>query len=116
MCSVYVGVFDDENNKRDDFNGRIVLDVARLRPSSTYDVTLPLRLSGHVYSRRKRGSIRLRFRLQWDNMRSALLSYLPERINLNPRNFRPNTETTVMTGDARAFRNVAVTVHGPHLP
>lgn len=115
---VYIGVFDDEKNTKDDFNGRVVLDIARLRPDCTYDVTLPLRLSKHVYTRRQRGAIRIRVKLQWTNMRAALLSYLPRRIRI-PRNlseFSPNTDTTVLTGDSRAFRNVAITVHGSHLP
>jgi C2 domain len=120
---VYIGVFDDEKNTKDDFNGRVVLDVARLRPNSTYDVTLPLRLSAHVYSRRQRGAIRIRFRLEWTSVRSALLSYLPDpmlpklplRIK-NLKEFQPNTDTVVPCGSLRAFRNVAITVHGSHLP
>lgn len=112
---VYIGVFDDEKSTKDDFNGRIVLDVARLRPDCTYDVTLPLRLSNHVYSRRRRGSVRIRFKLRWSSLRSALLSYLPEKIS-RPRNFRPNTDTVVACGSSRAFRNVAITSHSAHLP
>ena len=112
---VYVGVFNDEKSTKDDFNGRVVLDIARLRPDCTYDVTLPLRLSAHVYSRRRRGAIRLRFRLHYHNLRSAIRSYLPKAISL-PRNFKPNTDTIVPTGTSRAFRNVAITAHGSHLP
>ena len=112
---VYVGVFNDEKSMKDDFNGRVVLDIARLRPDCTYDVTLPLRLSAHVYSRRRRGAIRLRFRLHYHNLRSAITSYLPKAISL-PRNFKPNTDTVVPCGSSRAFRNVAITAHGAHLP
>ncbi|CAB9510264.1 expressed unknown protein [Seminavis robusta] len=117
---VFIGVFDDDNKKnKDDFHGRVVLDVARIRPNSTYDVTLPLRLSAHVYSKRQRGAIRLRFRLEWTSVRAALLSYLPDKKLPKPRNlkeFKPNTDTVVTCGSARAFRNVAITVHGAHLP
>lgn len=113
---LYVGVFDEDSKRsKDDFVGRIVLDLARLRPGCTYDVTLPLRLSSHVYSRRQRGAIRLRFHLEWPNERKALLSYLPKRVRL-PRRNRPREDVTVECSSPKAFRNVAITVHGSHLP
>jgi len=117
-ASLYVGVFDDEPRRtKDDFAGRVVVDLARLRPRSTYDVTLPLRLSTHVYSRRSRGAIRLRFTLNWISERDALLSYIPKKLPpLNPQFSKPNYETTVMCTDQKAFRNIAITVHGAHLP
>ena len=114
---LYVGVFDDERSVKDDFAGRVVIDLARLRPRSTYDVTLPLRLSTHVYSRRRRGAIRLRFTLNWHSERDALLSYIPKSLNIPlPQHSKPNFETTVMCSDQKAFRNIAITVHGAHLP
>jgi C2 domain len=114
---LYVGVFDNERSVKDDFAGRVVIDLARLRPRSTYDVTLPLRLSTHVYSRRRRGAIRLRFTLNWTTERDALLSYLPKSLNIPlPQHSKPNFETTVMCCDQKAFRNIAITVHGAHLP
>lgn len=115
---LYVGVFDDEPRKvKDDFAGRVVLDLARLRPRSTYDVTLPLRLSTHVYTRRRRGAIRLRFTVRWKTERSALLSYLPRTLKIPlPQHSRPDFSTTVLCTDQKAFRNIAITVHGAHLP
>ena len=114
---LYVGVFDDERSVKDDFAGRVVIDLARLRPRSTYDVTLPLRLSTHVYSRRRRGAIRLRFTLNWHSERDALLSYIPKTLKIPlPQHSKPNFETTVMCSDQKAFRNIAITVHGAHLP
>jgi hypothetical protein len=114
---LYVGVFDNERSVKDDFAGRVVIDLARLRPQSTYDVTLPLRLSTHVYSRRRRGAIRLRFTLKWTTERDALLSYLPKSLNIPlPQHSKPNFKTTVMCCDQKAFRNIAITVHGAHLP
>jgi C2 domain len=115
---LYVGVFDDESRRvKDDFAGRFVVDLARLRPRSTYDVTLPLRLSTHIYSRRRRGAIRLRLTLTWKSERDALLSYLPKKIRIPlPQHSKPNVETTVLCSDQKAFRNIAITVHGAHLP
>jgi hypothetical protein len=115
---LYVGVFDDDRKRvKDEFAGRVVIDLARLRPHSTYDVTLPLRLSTHVYSKRKRGAIRLRFSLAWKTERDALLSYIPKRVRIPlPQNSRPNLDVVVLCSDQKAFRNIAITVHGANLP
>ncbi|GKY95222.1 hypothetical protein MPSEU_000485200 [Mayamaea pseudoterrestris] len=118
FARLYVGVFDDDTGRtKDEFAGRVVLDLARLRPGSTYDVTLPLRLSAHVYSRRRRGAIRLRLSLRWHAERDALMSYIPQRIHIPlPQNSRPNTDVSVLCSDPKAFRNIAITIHGAHLP
>ena len=115
---LYVGVFDDDDHHptKDDFAGRVVVNLARLRPSSTYDVTLPLRLSTHAFSRRKRGAVRLRFTLNYKNEREALLTYVPRSLNIPlPQHSKPNTDVTVACGDPKAFRNIALTVHGSHM-
>ena len=114
---LYVGVFDDGGGwVKDDFIGRIVIDMARLRHKSTYDVTLPLRMSTHAYCRRKRGAIRLRFTLNWKSEKGVLFSYIPKKIKFTlPQNAKPNTSTTIACADPKAFRNVAITVHGHHL-
>ncbi|KAG7367247.1 glutamate-cysteine ligase [Nitzschia inconspicua] len=110
---VYIGVFAKaEKSAMDRFIGRIVLDLSRLRPGSTYDVTLPLRSSNQVYSRAKRGAIRCRVHLRWENERAALLSYLP----IGKPQFRPHDKVTVRCSDNKAFQNVARTVHGQDVP
>jgi C2 domain len=116
--SLYVGVFDHEAKRtKDDFAGRIEIHLSRLRPGSVYDITLPLRLSTQVYSRRKRGAIRLRFSIRWTTERDALLSYIPRRPRIPlPQNTTPNYDVSVHCTDPKAFRNIAITVHGAHLP
>ena len=115
---LFVGVFDDDGeNAKDDYAGRVVVDVARLRHQSTYDVLLPLRLSAHVYSRRPRGAVRLRFTLEWKNEKDVLLSYIPKNFKITPPlQSKPDTSTTIPCADPKAFRNVAFTVHGEDLP
>lgn len=115
---LFVGVFDHDTKKtKDDFAGRVALDLNRLRPGSVYDVTLPLRLSTHVYSRRRRGAVRLRLSLQWHKERDALFSYIPQKVRLMlPQHSKPDFSTTVACADAKSFRNIAITVHGAHMP
>ena len=113
---LFVGVFDDDGkNEKDDFAGRVVLDLSRIRPRSTYDVTLPLRLSSQVYSRKPRGAIRLRFSIDWHSDRDAILSYIPKTIKPPPKD-RPDNDVTILCADEKAFRNIATTVHGVHMP
>jgi hypothetical protein len=115
---LFVGVFDhDGYTYKDDFVGRVVIDLARLRPGSRYDVTLPLRLSAHVYSKRQRGAIRIRFQVDWKSERAALMSYLPATLKIPKRaGTKPDTRTTIMCTDPTSFRNIVLTVHGGHPP
>jgi len=112
---LFVGVFHDDGSKspKDLFIGRAVVDIARLRPGATYDVTLPLRQSASVYSRRKRGAVRLRFDLDISDAKQFVLSYLPSKRN---RLGGHVGTTTVACADPKAFRNCALTVNGFHLP
>lgn len=124
FAQVFLGVFDDDGvHQDDDFAGRIELDISRLRPDCTYDVTLPLRLSADVYTRHQgRGTIRLRFKLIWDSEQSAVLSYLPKRgtiataIKSRKENRVPPPTVTLHCADAKAFRNIAIAVYGTHMP
>jgi hypothetical protein len=110
---LYIGVFGQgQNEKKDGFAGRIVVDISRLRPDCTYDITLPLRQSTHVYSREQRGAIRFRFHLNWNSEREAVLSYLPRKVP----NIEPNESVAIQCCDAKSFQNVARVVHGNDMP
>lgn len=119
---VFVGIFDagvgSGGPKADDFCGRVAIDLARLRPGCTYDVTLPLRLSAHVYTTQPQGAVRLRLHLNYTCERSAVLSYVPTSLNDVQRlkSNVPNTNEAVSCLDEQSFRNVALTVHGAHMP
>ena len=107
----HIGVFAKQpsENTEDSFVGRIGLKISQFRPHSTYDVTLPLRLSTQVYTRQQRGSIRVRFYLHYHNEKSAVWSYIPK--NLVPK-LQPNESIVVNCTDVKSFQNVARTVHG----
>lgn len=110
---LFVGVFDDDGAAaNDDFAGRAVIDLARLRPNSVYDIFLPLRMYRNMYIREPRGVIRLRIRLEWDDEKQALLSYLkrPTKTELL------GNAVTVNCADLKAFRNVVFTVQGKDVP
>ncbi|KAL7447476.1 hypothetical protein ACHAXM_011388 [Skeletonema potamos] len=111
-----VGVFHDDGSKgsssKDTFFGRVEVPIARLRSNTTYDVTLPLRESTSVYNRDKLGAVRLRFSLDCYDQKQFILSYAPSM-----RNKIGNMVcTTVACADPKSFRNIALTVHGAHLP
>ena len=110
---LFVGVFDDDGpNSCDDFAGRVVIDVSSIRPTTSYDVFLPLRRYQNVYVKEARGVIRLRLRIEWNNERKALLSHLrrPKKLaNLE-------TAITLNCSDLKAFRNAILTVQGEDAP
>lgn len=111
-----IGVFHDDGSKgsssKDTFFGRVEVPISRLRSNTTYDVTLPLRQSTSVYNREKLGAVRVRFSLEYYDDKQVVLSYAP-----NMRNMIGNrVGTTVACADPKSFRNVALTVHGTHLP
>ena len=58
---LYVGGFDDDGDYlSDDFVGRVSVDLSRLKPHVSYDITLKMRESDTMYSRKAKGAIRLR--------------------------------------------------------
>lgn len=112
---LYAGVFASKKDKaNDEFCGRVVVDLSSLRPNTEYDVTLPLRASSFIYDRRPRGVIRLRFSLHWFSERAAVWSYLKRPHSLAASPFGDNP--SILCGDPKTFRNVAITVHGQDLP
>ena len=66
----------------------------------------------NMYIREARGVIRLRIRLEWDDEKEALLSYLkrPTKTELL------GNAVTVNCADLKAFRNVVLTVQGKDVP
>lgn len=110
---MFVGVFDDDGpGANDDFAGRVVIDMARLRPHSVYDIFLPLRLYQNTFVKKPRGVIHLRLRLDWYNEKKALLSYLKL-----PKKTEPlGNSVTLNCADLKAFRNVVLTVQGKDVP
>ena len=110
---LFVGIFDDDGpGSNDDFAGRVVIDISRLRPNSVYDIFLPLRFYQNVYVSKPRGVVHLRLRVEWNNERKALLSYfhLPQVTDHLGR------VVTVNCADLKAFRNVVLTVQGKDIP
>lgn len=103
--------------RAEDFIGHVTIDICRLRPGSTYDVTLPLRRSKHIFTREPQGSVRVRLHLGWHSERSAVMSYLPMKMGgtVNWQK-QPNNRYTVNCVDDRSARNVAHAVHGIHMP
>ena len=103
------GVFASKGpSSKDTFVGRVEIPIAQMRPNSrSYDVTLPLRASNNVYTRKKLGALRLRISLEYYDGRQAISSYLPHKRN--------KFKTTIACADPKSFRNVALTVHGTHL-
>ena len=110
---LYVGIFDNDGiNSCDDFAGRVVIDVSSVRPATSYDAFLPLRRYQNVYVKEARGVIRLRLRLEWNNERKALLSYL--RRPMKVANL--GNAVTLNCSDPKAFRNAILTVQGEDAP
>mmetsp|Transcript_20137 Transcript_20137/g.34306 ORF Transcript_20137/g.34306 Transcript_20137/m.34306 type:complete len:738 (+) Transcript_20137:1222-3435(+) len=110
---LYVGVFDDDGaGQNDDFAGRVVVDVSRLRPNSEYDVYLPLRLYRNTYVKQPRGVIHLRLRVEWHNEKKAVMSYL----KLPQKTKQLGNAVTLNCADLKAFRNVVLTVQGKDVP
>jgi len=108
--------------KAKDFIGHVIIDICRLRPGSTYDVTLPLRRSAHVFTREPQGSVRVRLHVNYHAERSAVTCYLPKSFpgvlggTVPSLQNQANIRYTVNCVDDRSARNVAHTIHGIHMP
>jgi hypothetical protein len=118
-AKLFVGVFDvkaRKNKDNDVFCGRVVLDIATLRPDTEYDVTFPLRASSFMYDRKARGVVRLRFGVHWFNERSPVWSYWKRPKSLALSSPCHGGLPTIPCADPKTFRNVAVTVYGQDYP
>lgn len=118
-AKVFIGVFDvkaRKNKENDVFCGRIVLDIATLRPDTEYDITFPLRASSFIYDRKPRGVLRLRFSLHWFNERAALFSYFKGPKSITRSSPLADGQPTIPCADPKTFRNLALTIHGQDLP
>jgi C2 domain len=119
FAKLYVGIFDArirKNKENDVFCGRVVVDLASLRPDTEYDTTMPLRASAFVYDKRKRGVIRLRLSLHWFSERAAVMSYFKSVRSIVDSSPLVEGQPAIPCADPKTFRNVAVTVYGQDLP
>ena len=66
----------------------------------------------NAYVKKARGVIHLRLRVEWDNEKKALLSYL----KLPKKTKQLGNAVTVNCADYKAFRNVVLTVQGKDVP
>ena len=118
-AKLYVGIFDvkaRKNKENDVFCGRVVIDLASLRPDTEFDVTFPLRNSSVVYDRKKRGVVRLRFSIHWFSERAAVMSYLQTPRSLLKNQPLVSGFPTIPCADPKTYRNIAVTTYGQDLP
>ncbi|GMH99969.1 hypothetical protein TrLO_g14275 [Triparma laevis f. longispina] len=109
---LYVSVYDDDGSfASDDFIGRVEIDLSRLQPFLTYDVSLKLRDSDSIYSRNKPlGVVRLRIKItEWASDSTIIKSWM--------RNFfeRKDGGQIVVT-DKPMARQIANTCWGSEVP
>jgi len=103
---VYIGVWHHYGT-RDDLAGRVVIEISEVKPSTKYDVALPLRSAGDEYERAKeksKGVIRLRFEAHFFDERKAVLSY--------PQYILSKEKIIVPSAGDKDFVNTAKLVHG----
>ncbi|GMH46782.1 hypothetical protein TrRE_jg12267, partial [Triparma retinervis] len=109
---LYVGGFDDDGDfLSDDFVGRVSVDLSRLKPHVSYDVTLKMRESDTMYSRKARGAIRLRIEItEYVEPRLALKSFV--------KNFasRPKEAEGIMAHDRTSARALSLVLWGTEPP
>ena len=109
---LYVSIFDDDGDfLQDDFCGRVEVDLARIKPFVSYDVSLKLRYSDSIYDRKPRGIIRLRFKIT---------SWAPDNLTLLKswaKNFASRKEGShILCSDKAVARQIAYTCWGFDIP
>ncbi len=95
---------EDEGLAPDDPLGRVLLDLSQMHGRTVYDCWLHLQYGFHARAKGKRGSIRLRYHMDWLDERARLLAY-PE---LPPPTFVINFKSR------KALRNSLFAVQGRH--
>lgn len=115
FAHLYLGVFNTTEKDNDDFCGRVSINIASLRPDIEYDVSLPLKVSKNIYDRRPHGVVRLRFKLHWSSVRSAVLSYFPTTIQDGIPWVSDPTKADFLSipcSDIKTLKNVVRVIHG----
>jgi len=109
---LYVGGFDDDGNYlTDDFVGRVCVDLSRLTPHVSYDVTLKMRESDTMYSRKGRGSIRLRIEItEYVSRNVELRSFLENFVR------RPKDSEGILVHDKTSTRALSLVLWGTEPP
>ena len=109
---LYVGGFDDDGDYlTDDFAGRVQVDLSRLEPHKSYDVTLKMRESDTIYSRRPRGSIRLRIKIIDYSPPFKIYSSLLANFTS-----RPETARGIICNDKTSAKNMSLILWGTEIP
>ena len=109
---LYVSIFDDDGDfLQDDFCGRVEIDLARIKPFISYDVSLKMRYSDSIYDRKPRGIIRLRLKItSWTADTMSLLKSWS-------RNFLSRKEGShIVCSDKAMARQIAFTCWGTDIP
>ena len=73
--TVYIAIMDDDNEV-DDGLGRVVLELGAHRSGTEYDAWFPLQFCNTIKHVGKRGLVRLRVSVTFEQSRARLLSYL----------------------------------------
>ena len=108
---LYVSIYDDDGSfASDDYIGRVEIDLSRLTPHLTYDVSLALRDSDSIYSRKSKGVVRLRIKItDWKSDAVIAKSWI--------RNFfRRQDGGQIVVTDKPMARQIANTCWGSEVP
>jgi hypothetical protein len=77
--SLFIGVFDHDQGNKYDHVGRVAIPLEKFRPNTAYDLSYDLYDSAEISSRRKRGKINLRIRVNWKQQRKMFFNALRKK-------------------------------------